>query len=215
MTLALSYKDTKVASAKTLSPSGSAVILISQTRAMRPSTLAVMGLARRLGHLLTSLGHLLIASLFIKLMVWLLVVVAVSLAALVWRPLVGEGAWIQQIAQGQLILVAVTVTASAVGYSAMAEVSGGAKSLKNIIVALGVVVLVLSLLLYGAYSFQVGTEAHTPSIPNSNSAIPHNVAFNSYILFVASLIIGAISIYLADRSEQEAVRRSTTTGAAP
>jgi hypothetical protein len=139
--------------------------------------------------------------LFVKLAVWLLVVILVSLAALFWRPLAGEGAWIRQIAQGQLILVAVSVTSSAVGYAAMARVNGTAENLRILIIALGLVVLVISLLLYGGYS-------NLPNLAGSaateSPAAPHNLALNSYLVFLASLIIGGVSIYVTDRSEQEA-----------
>jgi hypothetical protein len=126
-----------------------------------------------------------------KLILWSSVGVGVSVTCLAWRPIVGDLSWTAAIQRGELVLVAVTVTASAVGYAAMASVKGALDLLKVVVIALGTVELVLSIGVYAGFS--------QPSSGSLHSA--YSVALDSYILLAASVLIGAASTYLTHRAE--------------
>jgi hypothetical protein len=126
-----------------------------------------------------------------KLILWSSVVVGVSVICLAARPLEGDLSWTAAIYHGELVLVAVTVTASAVGYAAMASVKGTLDLLKVAVIGLGIVQLVLSIFVYAGFSH--------PSSGNLRSA--SSVAIESYVLLAASVLIGAASNYVTHRAE--------------
>lgn len=127
-----------------------------------------------------------------KLVLWACLGVGVSVASLAWRPIVGETTWTASIEHGELVLIAVTLIASAVGYAAMASVNGGADLAKNIVVGFGLVSLILA----------IGVYASLSDPPSKNSIDVHSAAIESYVLLGTSIFLGSLSTYVTHRSEQ-------------
>lgn len=137
-----------------------------------------------------------------RLTLWLFLVVGVSLAALVWRPIAGESRWIDEISNGELVLVAITLLASAVGYAAMATVGGGLDMLKAVVIGSGVVVLVLALGVYASFSTEPDSLPQATEVESSlDQAESDGVAATSYWIFGAALALGVSSIYLTYRHQ--------------
>ncbi len=130
-----------------------------------------------------------------KLVLWLCVIVGVSLATLVWRPLAGRGTWLSQIDHGELVLVAIGVSASAVGYSAMAPTLPGQENIRAGVISFGILSLALSMLVYAAFSD--GPQA----VAGDGRPTALYISRVSYVFFVASLITGAASTLLLHRAE--------------
>jgi hypothetical protein len=91
-----------------------------------------------------------------------------------------------------LVLVAVTLLASGVGYAAIATVSGGADLVRYFVVGTGIVVLIFSIGVYAAFSDPSGTA----------SVDVRQTAFESYVLLASSIFLGSLSTYVTHRSEQ-------------
>lgn len=126
-----------------------------------------------------------------KLILWCLVVVGVSIICLAWRPISGDVPWSAAIQHGELVLVAVTLTASAVGYAAMASVTGTLDLVKTLVIGLGILELVLSIGVYASFSDPAPAAVHSPS----------SVSSTSYLLLAASLVIGAASTYVTHSAD--------------
>lgn len=129
-----------------------------------------------------------------RLVVWACLVVGVSVVTLIWRPITDKGSWLSQIDHGELILVAIAIHASAVGYAAIAPSGEKSKTLKTIVIAPGTVILILSVLVYS--SFVQGPSPSAHGVPSAQY-----IADISYVLFVAALLIGMASMYLTYKSE--------------
>lgn len=131
---------------------------------------------------------------FLKnLLLWLSVVVGVSVAALAWHPIVGDSHWTASIRNGELVLVAITLLASAVAYSGMATVTGGVSVLKVFVIGPGTLALVLAIAVYVSFSQSQGKDLQDD----------HKTAVISYVFFATSLPIGAAALYITDRAQDE------------
>lgn len=117
--------------------------------------------------------------------------VGVGVACIAWRPIVGEISWTAAIKHGELVLVAVPLTASAVGYAAAASVRGKLDAVKCVVVGLGIVALVMSMGVYGAMS---------DPPPHQTVHIERN-AVESYVILAVSVLLGSLSTYVTHRSE--------------
>jgi hypothetical protein len=126
-----------------------------------------------------------------KLILWVSVGVGVSVVCLAWGPIGGDVTWTSAIGHGQLVLVAVTLTAGSVGYCSMVSASAGLKLLKAIVIGLGIVDLVLSIGIYASFSDPTHGSSHSPRL----------VATTSYVLLASSIVIGIASTYLTHRED--------------
>jgi hypothetical protein len=127
-----------------------------------------------------------------KLLIWGCLGVGVSVAALAWRPIAGQVSWTGAIEHGELILIAVTLLASAVGYAAMASVDGGADLAKSVVVGFGLMSLI----------FAIGVYADLSDPNTGNNIDTHKAAVESYVILAASIFLGALSTYVTHRSEE-------------
>jgi cytochrome bd-type quinol oxidase subunit 2 len=118
-----------------------------------------------------------------ELTLWVLGVL-VSLCFIAWHPLVGDATWTSAIQRGEMLLLAVTLCGSAVGYAAFASASGTRDMWKAIVIALGLVATVICGLLYASFSQGV---AHSE----------YSVAWKSYVAFGTSAIVGTAAVILA------------------
>lgn len=126
-----------------------------------------------------------------KLFMWTCLGVGVSVACLAWRPITGEESWTVSIEHGELVLVAVTLLASAIGYAAMASVSGGPDLVKHAVIGLGLVALILAIGVYAGFS----------DPPAGASVNVRQTAGESYVLLACSIFLGSLSTYVTHRSE--------------
>jgi hypothetical protein len=121
---------------------------------------------------------------FKYLVVWLLGL-AVGLCAIGWHPIAEEATWTSQIQRGELLLLAVTLSVTAVGYAVIGAGSGKRDALKYIVIFFGVVVAVLCLLLYASFS---QGALHSE----------HSVAWKSYVALTASALLGVSAVVLTE-----------------
>jgi hypothetical protein len=124
-----------------------------------------------------------------KLFFWACFGVGVSVVCVAWRPIVGEVSWTVAIEHGELVLIAVTLIASAVGYAAIAQVDGGAEAVRSVVIGLGIIVLLLSMAVFVGMSKASGSIDHK------------RVAGDSYALLAVSVLLGSLSTYVSHRSE--------------
>jgi hypothetical protein len=130
-------------------------------------------------------------SLIARLVLWLSSVAGVSVAAIAWRPVFGQASWSSAIRHGELVLVAITVAATALIYAAIAAASRRLSTTLAIVLGLGVVFLVFTI---GAY--QILSEAH-PDKPISDS-YANKV---SYILLAISVVMGVAATCALHRAD--------------
>lgn len=121
---------------------------------------------------------------FKYLTVWILGL-AVGLCAIGWHPIAEESTWTSQIQRGELLLLAVTLSATAVGYAAIGANSGKRDALKYIVILFSLVVAFLCILLYASFS---QGALHSE----------HSVAWKSYVALTASALLGVAAVVLTE-----------------
>jgi cytochrome bd-type quinol oxidase subunit 2 len=117
-------------------------------------------------------------------LVWLLGV-ALALLAIAWHPLAGDATWTSEIQRGELMILALTLSGTAVGYAAIGAGGRTRDVLKLLVIILGLVVALLCGLLYSSFS----QGALHPE---------HSVAWKSYAALGASAILGVASVVLTE-----------------
>jgi hypothetical protein len=120
---------------------------------------------------------------------WLTVVVGISVAALLLKAVSGASTWSHTLRQGDLLLVGIGLTASAIAYTA--AVPGGITRAKAAVIGPGLLFLFIAAVVYAL----VGDN------PSSSRLSPGAISVLSYVFFGVSMIFGCSSTYLTYRRE--------------
>jgi predicted anti-sigma-YlaC factor YlaD len=127
-----------------------------------------------------------------KFVYWGCLSVAFSVVIVAGRSLAGDAYWTTAIRRGELVIVAATLTASAVGYAAVATVTGRADIAKTIVIGPGIIVLTITIFIYSSFSD-----------PSKNHTV-HEVASQSYVLLAVAVVLGSLATFVTHRAGVEA-----------
>lgn len=129
--------------------------------------------------------------------VWLSAGIGVSVVTLLWRPLVADASWYEVIGRGELMLVALGVTASAVGYGGGTSPPKGSRLavLRTLVLWPGILFLLLCAGMY------IGISANLDDPSVAKRLSEGSIAVRSYFVLATSVVFGSAATYLVHASE--------------
>lgn len=127
-----------------------------------------------------------------RILLWVAFSVLIPIVPFSWDPIATHAGWTGQIDHGELLLVAVVLTAGAAGYAATAPVtSTRGEFAKSAVVGSALILLVLQIGVYS--SFREG-----PSTVNQSAT---HIAWFSCVFFGLGVLLGLVSTCLVYFSE--------------